>query len=100
MISPSEVSAIVIAVSALVAAFGSAIATVIAALRTGRKVDSVQENIKEIHTIVNSTSDKAVAKLEQMQSELDMLRRLLSESNERAVLLAQRKDNGRKDDPR
>jgi len=93
--TPAELTAITIALGALVGTILTGVANIITAARTERKVDQasgkVDETLAEAKVIkghVNSTATAAAAKIDAMQKQIDQLVSQLSDSKQVAAVLA------------
>lgn len=92
----SEITAITIAIGALLATIFTGVVNIITVLRTERKVDantaltvevSAQAEVIERH--VNSAAASSAAKIDELQRQVSDMRAQLAENKERAALLAQ-----------
>lgn len=96
--TPSELTAITIAVSALVATIFTGIVNIITALRSERKIDHVALKIEDVSQKanvigghVNGAATVAAVTIESMQKQIEQLTRMLADERQRAAVLAQSK---------
>lgn len=94
--SPSEISAVTIAVTALIAAIFTGAVNIIVALRVNRKQDDAAVKVAEVSSKadiisghVNSAAAAAAAKIEGLEKEIALLRSTMNEQKQAAALLAQ-----------
>lgn len=95
-ITPSDVTATLVALAALVAALGTAISNIITARSITRKVEAVSVAVAEVDKEtkvitghVNSAASKAAEKIDALQAEVKRMREEITEKKQEAALVAQ-----------
>jgi hypothetical protein len=94
--TPADITAMMVAVTALITALGIAVVNIIAARATLKKVSLVAESVEAVHVQgkvieghVNSAAAAAAAKIDGLEKEIALLRGIVSGQKETAALLAQ-----------
>ena len=95
-ITPSDITAITVAATALVTAIGAVIVNIMSARATGLAVAQVHTEVKDVSSktdvikgSVDGAASASIAEIRRLQSALGSLREQLAEKRETAALLAQ-----------